>query len=497
MTSRSKRRKLNLCVAEQFESRRYFQATSFTLVPASSELTVGVTVSGATATSQGTSSLNSSELSLTTHFTGNIQTDLTGQSLTFTGGSAVTAENNGTWLPNSSLGSPGQPANFAGMINLGFLFGNVYAAARGWVFDMTSPQYTVPANGSFSTADSLTMVTNGSNGGTVYFSNLSSLETSTSLGGSLINGEYDNASSGTDVYTPISVGNSSLVVSGNTRTLTVPIATKYSQTSQGLLTTFSYSGVLVATASATAAAVTLTGSNYLELDPTTAGQLDVWSGTVNTGTPTSTYQLSQVGSLLDAGTSASDTLTADFTNGDPLAAFAPGIGFNTTGASGGSDALVVVGDSHGDTYASSSGQLLVTGGTGASAFTAIPIDFANIANESIRAGNGTDALSVTGGNAIIYTAPGISAAHPLATLSSLSISSSQKVVFNSANANRALLELNSISNWSGELDLQSNDLLVHGGSSAFSVVNTLVTSGFNQCAWTGHGIASSSASSNS
>ena len=71
--------------------------------------------------------------------------------------------------------------------------------------------------------------------------------------------------------------------------------------------TFPAYSMTVLDLSQAAAALALTGSNYLKLDGTTAGQLDVWAGTTDTGFPTSTYQLSQISSVSDAGTSGTTT----------------------------------------------------------------------------------------------------------------------------------------------------------------------------------------------
>jgi hypothetical protein len=112
--------------------------------------------------------------------------------------------------------------------------------------------------------------------------------------------------------------------------------------------------------------------------------------------------------------------------------------------------------------------------------------------ESVQAGTGPDALSVSGGPKFGYIAPA-GGTYPTAVLSSLVISSGSKVVFGSPNSSRALLELNNASTWAGQLDLQSNDMLVHGGSSAFSTVSSLIASGYSNGVWTGTGIISSTA----
>ena len=70
------------------------------------------------------------------------------------------------------------------------------------------------------------------------------------------------------------------------------------------------------------------------------------------------------------------------------------------------------------------------------------------------------------------------------------------MVFSSPNSSRALLELNNANVWSGQLDLKSNDMLILGGASAFTTVNAQVASGYNHGTWTGQGITSSSAATN-
>jgi alpha-L-arabinofuranosidase len=248
------------------------------------------------------------------------------------------------------------------------------------------------------------------------------------------------------------------------------------------------------TVSSTIPSIALTGSNYLELDPTTTGQLDVWAGSSNTGSPTSTYQLSQYTRITDSDSSGGDTLTVNFTNGNPLAVMDPGISFDA--AAGGSDALVIIGDNDGDTYAASSGQILVSGGSGASVFAAVPIIFSNISSESIDAGAGPDVLSVSGDSSVDYTAP-VGGTYPTAVVSSLSIARGSKVIFNSPNSSRALLELDHAASWNGQLDLQSNDMLAAGGVSALTTINALVAGGYADGAWTGPGIDSSAAANDS
>jgi autotransporter-associated beta strand protein len=236
----------------------------------------------------------------------------------------------------------------------------------------------------------------------------------------------------------------------------------------------------------------LTGSSYLELDASVAGQLDVWAGASNSGLPANTYPLNEVSSINVAGTAGNDTLTINFSNGDPLAAVTPGVTFDSTGPIGGNDSIIVIGDNDGDTYSASSGQILVSGGAGATAFNAIPIRFANAAAESILAGAGPDALSLIGAGPVNYVAP-FGGTYPTAALSTLSIAAGSKVVFQSPSDTRALLELGTAANWAGQLDLQSNDMLIHGGPAAFATISSLLGSGYNLGGWTGEGIVSSTA----
>ena len=73
--------------------------------------------------------------SLTTSYTGTIETDITGSTITFVGGSLIAAVNNGNWQPGVG-GTPGvsAPANYGGQVTIG----GAFAAVRNALLDATS-----------------------------------------------------------------------------------------------------------------------------------------------------------------------------------------------------------------------------------------------------------------------------------------------------------------------------------------------------------------------
>jgi hypothetical protein len=79
---------------------------------------------------------------LTTHYAGTIAADVAGGSITFTGGSAVAAQNNGTWKPGNT------PGDYGAKFNTGLL-GIEYVAARNMSLDVTSAALPLGTTGSF------------------------------------------------------------------------------------------------------------------------------------------------------------------------------------------------------------------------------------------------------------------------------------------------------------------------------------------------------------
>jgi hypothetical protein len=285
-------------------------------------------------------------------------------------------------------------------------------------------------------------------------------------------------------------------------------------------------------------ALALTGSNYLEIDPVTAGQLDIWAGTSNNGSLTSTYQISQLSGLADSGTGA--TLNLDFTNGSPV----PSGGLTFNGSSG--DALIVTGSASASANTASIGGSTLT-------FDSSTINLPGVSTVTINTGAGNDALTQTsqpaatsvvfnGGtgsdqlnvNAGSYTFT----ADPQPLTSNLSVTASgtgTQVVFSPesgraihfagltlssgaaasvsslgasrANGNQRVLVIGSPGatsapqfdiDASSQLDLADNDLVIHDGN--LSSTYSILQSGYNTTAggyWNGKGILSSVAASTS
>lgn len=88
-----------------------------------------------------------SSTSLTTSYRGDIVADVTETSVTFVGGSTITANNSGDWQPGVGGVAGNAPANYGAFTSAGFL-GSGHAALRNLLFDLKSESITMLA-GSF------------------------------------------------------------------------------------------------------------------------------------------------------------------------------------------------------------------------------------------------------------------------------------------------------------------------------------------------------------
>lgn len=117
--------------------------TVFVLDDSQSQVTLSGTVAGTAFTAQGPGSL-------TTHYNGHINADISGSTIQFPGGSVLNALTNGVWQPavGGSVGTG--PADYGAVasVNLGIFSANVYGAARNIVLDLASPMLSV-TGGSF------------------------------------------------------------------------------------------------------------------------------------------------------------------------------------------------------------------------------------------------------------------------------------------------------------------------------------------------------------
>ena len=79
--------------------------------------------------------------SLTTTYSGNINADVAGSTIQFTGSSAIIAKTNGVWQPAVGGGTGSALADYGGKVSVSIFTG--YGAARNIVLDMTSPLLTL------------------------------------------------------------------------------------------------------------------------------------------------------------------------------------------------------------------------------------------------------------------------------------------------------------------------------------------------------------------
>jgi len=112
-----------------FAARAQASPTVFTIDSTRSGLALSGAVAGFTLTPQGSGSL-------TNIYHGNINAQISGSTIQFTGSSMIAANTNGTWQPAVGGGSGSAPANYGGQASDGFF--TAYAALRNLVFDVTS-----------------------------------------------------------------------------------------------------------------------------------------------------------------------------------------------------------------------------------------------------------------------------------------------------------------------------------------------------------------------
>ena len=265
------------------------------------------------------------------------------------------------------------------------------------------------------------------------------------------------------------------------------------------------------------------GSNtfYLRKDAS-AAQLDIWinAASPGSGTPTLTAQMSQITTVTVNGNGTSDTLTVDFSNGDP---FPSSVSF--TGGSGITNTMIVTGLN--GTAVSINGSAVTFGATainysdtqfididGSSSNDTLTQTAEPNASVTFNGGAGNDTLNINGGTFLLAGDPaaatanltvndnsslffaaasagtGINARH----LAALNLGASATAVVDSPQAasDRAVLVVGSLSiNPSAQLDLGGNDLIVHNGNLA--TITALLTTGYTSGAWNGDGLASSAA----
>jgi hypothetical protein len=458
--------------SERLEQRWLLSTTSFTIVPAQSSLTVAITakVDGfpVTVTSQGTSTLNSSQNSLTTEFTGTLLADVGTGTLQFLSGSTIAAENNGVWKPGNNPGATGNPttsvaADFGGEASV--VFETEYVAARNLVFDCSSPLLTM-GSGGYTTDNELAIT---ATQGDVYYDGIS-------------------GDSGDDALTGTSSDNESgklatLTTAGSTETLTIPISITYQDTiSSTESITSVFTGTFVATATVTN--ITPSPTYYLRLDAD--GQhIDLYNNSTGTGTVMQQFLYSQQTTLTLTASTGAGSITIDNSAGDVV----PTGGLTLVG--NGTTALKIIGSGNGDTVSLNAGSFV---------YNSVAINFSGMTQTTLDPNAGTDAVAVNAGTLII-AAPA-TAGIKVRKFSTITIAAGAKlqVAAPSSQANRALIVASSLSiagatgNWTGTLDLTGNDLDLPGGSLA--ATTNQIAQGYNAGAgglWNGTGLISSTA----
>jgi hypothetical protein len=131
-----RRRFFHLAVSGLFLNAAFFAGRMqagqvvFAIDPARSQLTLSGKIAGYAFTTQGPGSL-------TTTYSGNINANLSGSTIQFTGSSTITARTNGIWQPAVGGGAGGAAADYGAQATVQFV-GTAYGALRNNVFDVTS-----------------------------------------------------------------------------------------------------------------------------------------------------------------------------------------------------------------------------------------------------------------------------------------------------------------------------------------------------------------------
>jgi CARDB len=262
------------------------------------------------------------------------------------------------------------------------------------------------------------------------------------------------------------------------------------------------------------APLALTGSiEYLRLDAD-GHTLDIWNSLTPTGSPTQQITLSAISALSLATVSGSQVDTIDFSMGDPL----PAGGMIFTGPNGGANALNIVGTTGNDSVTVNGSTVTFSNATISAPIAyinAIAISFngnggTDTLTQSAQPGGGaglallnpnsSDTLTVNGGRFTFLATPAGSGITSV-SLGTLNIGTGGSVAVSPPNghANRTVLIANKLNMNGGTLDLSTNDLIVHSGStgeSAFTTIFSQIGAGRGSNGlWTGIGITSSAAAS--
>ncbi|MEI8196470.1 MAG: SdrD B-like domain-containing protein, partial [Phycisphaerae bacterium] len=221
-----------------------------------------------------------------------------------------------------------------------------------------------------------------------------------------------------------------------------------------------------------------TSSTSFTLDRSAGGsQIQVISQTLAGGSPTTyTIDSSLLSTLSFTGSAGDDTLTIDFTNGNPLPS--GGITFNGGGHVAG-DAILIHGNPAVNTVSVTGTQI---------ALGAVVVNYSNVQHvvfDSDLGGTGTLPAVAVGAAGVTFTAN--------EHLDSLTLNAGGTVQL--ANAGGQLLTVNTLNFSGGILDLTKNSLLVH--QSTLTAIRTALAGGYQNGTWAGAGLSSSYAQSHS
>jgi hypothetical protein len=307
---------------------------------------------------------------------------------------------------------------------------------------------------------------------------------------------------------------STLAYVGNT-------ATSYDDTTIAAATIYQYRVVAISGINSTSPSnvvsiglpVVLTGQDYYLKRDADGTNVDLWADSGATGGVVQSLVLAQLPSIEFAGTGATNSLTIDFSNGDPLPA--AGLAFSGSGLS----TLAVIGDGGNDSINIGSSTISMSGtfGTATISYTgATSVDFVggsgsdSLIQSAVPGGgaavsfnklNANDTINVSAGSMVIPM-PTTGATVPVAQLGTLTVGggASVSLAAPTGSAGRAMLELGTLllagsaGDWLGRFDLAGNDLILHNAS--LTMLDTQIGQALGSN-WAGDGLTSRASANDS
>ena len=223
---------------------------------------------------------------------------------------------------------------------------------------------------------------------------------------------------------------------------------------------------------------------YIKIDTAQPVYLDIWANTSGTGTPSISLPLKFVTSISQTAVVGSETITADFSNGNIV----PSAGLSITGFGNSStNTLTVVG---------MTGTDILEGTTNAITLNGHIINYTSIGSVLFKPNTINEALTIAGGSISLAGSNTATVTEDLFLSVSISAGATLNVASSPIPASRLLVRLATLNlagtsgNWTSTLNMTDNDLDIYNGN--FAIIQDEVKQGITGA----YGIISTTVKSN-